>query len=54
MKLGKPLATGFAEEIDDETVTAEAAVIPDEARTPFAPLPIRLESPEPVEASSGR
>jgi hypothetical protein len=51
MKLGKPLATGFAEEIDDETVTAEAAVIPDEAR---APLPIRLESPEPVEATSGR
>ena len=51
MKLGKPLATGFAEEIDDETVTAEAAVIPDEA---YAPQPIRLESPEPVEATSGR
>jgi hypothetical protein len=51
MKLGKPLATGFAEEIDDETVTAEAAVIPDETR---APLPIRLESPEPVEATAGR
>lgn len=51
MKLGKPLATGFAEETDEETVTAEAAVIPDDAT---APLPVRLETAEPAEATAGR
>ena len=57
MKLGKPLATGFAEETDiDETVTAEA-VIPDAYSTPDreaspAPAPATAPAPAPVEAAA--
>jgi hypothetical protein len=47
MKLGKPLATGFAEETDQETVTAEA-MTPESYPDTYEATP----EPQPVKAAA--